>query len=106
MGTADLRPHPPLIVGSRDARAGLPSFGSGREPRAEAEDGERRASIDLDRIAEYGVPVPDRARDVRENVVSVVKVSPSWKWSKRPDRRRRPPTDGDTLDAFADSRTQ
>ncbi|MFJ5274222.1 hypothetical protein [Streptomyces sp. NPDC088358] len=81
MGTAALRPHPPSRA-VEGARAGLPSFGSGREPRVAAEAGERQASIDLDRIAEYGVPVPDRARDVRENVVSVVKVSPSWKWSR------------------------
>ncbi|GAA4675263.1 Asp23/Gls24 family envelope stress response protein [Streptomyces chumphonensis] len=34
--------------------------------------GERQTALDLDIVVEYGVPIPDVARDVRENVVAAV----------------------------------
>ncbi|MGC5000163.1 MULTISPECIES: Asp23/Gls24 family envelope stress response protein [unclassified Streptomyces] len=34
--------------------------------------GERQTAIDLDLVVEYGVPIADLARDVRENVIDAV----------------------------------
>ncbi|MET7451929.1 Asp23/Gls24 family envelope stress response protein [Streptomyces sp. NPDC005574] len=34
--------------------------------------GERQTAVDLDLVVEYGVPITDVARDVRENVISAV----------------------------------
>ncbi|MDX3850001.1 Asp23/Gls24 family envelope stress response protein [Streptomyces sp. AK02-01A] len=34
--------------------------------------GERQTAIDLDLVVEYGVPITDMAREVRENVISAV----------------------------------
>ncbi|WP_431784175.1 Asp23/Gls24 family envelope stress response protein [Streptomyces chumphonensis] len=34
--------------------------------------GERQTALDLDIVVEYGVPIPDVAHDVRENVVAAV----------------------------------
>ncbi|MFC9815463.1 Asp23/Gls24 family envelope stress response protein [Streptomyces virginiae] len=34
--------------------------------------GERQAAVDVELVVEYGVPVPDVARDVRENVMAAV----------------------------------
>lgn len=34
--------------------------------------GERQTALDLDLVVEYGVPIADVARDVRENVISAV----------------------------------
>ncbi|MBN0043472.1 Asp23/Gls24 family envelope stress response protein [Streptomyces actuosus] len=34
--------------------------------------GERQAAVDLDLVVEYGVPITDVSRDVRENVISAV----------------------------------
>ncbi|MFI8363864.1 Asp23/Gls24 family envelope stress response protein [Streptomyces sp. NPDC085612] len=47
---------------------GRPNVGRG----AKAEVGERQAAIDVELVVEYGVPVPDVARDVRENVIGAV----------------------------------
>ncbi|MFF5494997.1 Asp23/Gls24 family envelope stress response protein [Streptomyces aquilus] len=47
---------------------GRPNVGRG----VKVEVGERQTAIDLDLVVEYGVPVMDVARDVRENVVSAV----------------------------------
>ncbi|WP_340558309.1 Asp23/Gls24 family envelope stress response protein [Streptomyces sp. GSL17-111] len=34
--------------------------------------GERQTALDLDIVVEYGVPIPDVAHDVRENVIAAV----------------------------------
>ncbi len=34
--------------------------------------GERQTAIDLDLVVEYGVPITDMARDVRENIIAAV----------------------------------
>lgn len=47
---------------------GRPNVGRG----VKAEVGERQAAIDVELVVEYGVPVPDVARDVRENVIGAV----------------------------------
>ncbi|WP_405949499.1 Asp23/Gls24 family envelope stress response protein [Streptomyces prunicolor] len=47
---------------------GRPNVGRG----VKVEVGERQTAIDLDLVVEYGVPITDVARDVRENVVSAV----------------------------------
>ncbi|WP_420082304.1 Asp23/Gls24 family envelope stress response protein [Streptomyces sp. JL4002] len=47
---------------------GRPNVGRG----VKAEVGERQTAIDVELVVEYGVPVPDVARDVRENVIGAV----------------------------------
>ncbi|MZD09048.1 Asp23/Gls24 family envelope stress response protein, partial [Streptomyces sp. SID5785] len=47
---------------------GRPNVGRG----VKVEVGERQTAIDLDLVVEYGVPIADLAREVRENVVSAV----------------------------------
>ncbi|MFE9046009.1 Asp23/Gls24 family envelope stress response protein [Streptomyces sp. NPDC007818] len=47
---------------------GRPHVGRG----VKVEVGERQAAIDVELVVEYGVPVPDVARDVRENVIGAV----------------------------------
>ncbi|GHA92726.1 MULTISPECIES: Asp23/Gls24 family envelope stress response protein [Streptomyces] len=47
---------------------GRPNVGRG----VKVEVGERQTAIDLDLVVEYGVPIADLARDVRENVVDAV----------------------------------
>ncbi|MFD9727625.1 Asp23/Gls24 family envelope stress response protein [Streptomyces sp. NPDC059072] len=47
---------------------GRPNLGRG----VKVEVGERQAAIDVELVVEYGVPVPDVARDVRENVIAAV----------------------------------
>ncbi|MEU6840435.1 Asp23/Gls24 family envelope stress response protein [Streptomyces sp. NPDC046716] len=47
---------------------GRPNVGRG----VKVEVGERQTAIDLDLVVEYGVPITDVARDVRENVISAV----------------------------------
>ncbi|MFJ4715972.1 Asp23/Gls24 family envelope stress response protein [Streptomyces sp. NPDC088785] len=47
---------------------GRPNVGRG----VKVEVGEKQTAIDLDLVVEYGVPIMDVARDVRENVVSAV----------------------------------
>lgn len=47
---------------------GRPNVGRG----VKVEVGERQTAIDLDLVVEYGVPVMDVAREVRENVISAV----------------------------------
>ncbi|MYT20779.1 Asp23/Gls24 family envelope stress response protein [Streptomyces sp. SID7760] len=47
---------------------GRPNAGRG----VKVEVGERQAAIDVELVVEYGVPVPDVARDVRENVIGAV----------------------------------
>ncbi|MFJ3876886.1 Asp23/Gls24 family envelope stress response protein [Streptomyces sp. NPDC090077] len=47
---------------------GRPNLGRG----VKVEVGERQAAIDIELVVEYGVPVPDVARDVRENVIGAV----------------------------------
>ncbi|MEU7489207.1 Asp23/Gls24 family envelope stress response protein [Streptomyces sp. NPDC042319] len=47
---------------------GRPNVGRG----VKVEVGERQTAIDLDLVVEYGVPITDVARDVRENVVAAV----------------------------------
>ncbi|MFC8661427.1 MULTISPECIES: Asp23/Gls24 family envelope stress response protein [Streptomyces] len=47
---------------------GRPNVGRG----VKVEVGERQTAIDLDLVVEYGVPIADVARDVRENVISAV----------------------------------
>ncbi|MGR8012094.1 Asp23/Gls24 family envelope stress response protein [Streptomyces hypolithicus] len=47
---------------------GRPNVGRG----VKVEVGERQAAIDIDLVVEYGVPIMDVARDVRENVISAV----------------------------------
>ncbi|MDN3026021.1 Asp23/Gls24 family envelope stress response protein [Streptomyces sp. S.PB5] len=47
---------------------GRPNVGRG----VKAEVGERQAAVDLDLVVEYGVPIPEVAREVRENVISAV----------------------------------
>lgn len=47
---------------------GRPNVGRG----VKVEVGERQAAIDVELVVEYGVPVPDVARDVRENVIGAV----------------------------------
>lgn len=47
---------------------GRPNVGRG----VKVEVGERQTAIDLDLVLEYGVPIMDVARDVRENVISAV----------------------------------
>ncbi|MER7730322.1 Asp23/Gls24 family envelope stress response protein [Streptomyces erythrochromogenes] len=47
---------------------GRPHVGRG----IKVEVGERQAAIDVELVVEYGVPVPDVARDVRENVIGAV----------------------------------
>ncbi|MFB7805365.1 Asp23/Gls24 family envelope stress response protein [Streptomyces virginiae] len=47
---------------------GRPNVGRG----VKVEVGERQAAIDVELVVEHGVPVPDVARDVRENVMAAV----------------------------------
>lgn len=47
---------------------GRPNVGRG----VKVEVGERQTAIDIDLVVEYGVPIADLARDVRENVISAV----------------------------------
>ncbi|MEB8337567.1 Asp23/Gls24 family envelope stress response protein [Streptomyces endophyticus] len=47
---------------------GRPNVGRG----VKVEVGERQTAIDVDLVVEYGVPIADLARDVRENVISAV----------------------------------
>ncbi len=47
---------------------GRPNVGRG----VKVEVGERQTAIDLDLVVEYGVPITDLARDVRENVIAAV----------------------------------
>ena len=47
---------------------GRPNVGRG----VKVEVGERQTAVDLDLVVEYGVPITDVARDVRENVISAV----------------------------------
>ncbi|PWI17819.1 Asp23/Gls24 family envelope stress response protein [Streptomyces sp. Act143] len=47
---------------------GRPNVGRG----VKVEVGERQTAIDLDLVVEYGVPITDVSRDVRENVISAV----------------------------------
>ncbi|MFR9799153.1 Asp23/Gls24 family envelope stress response protein [Streptomyces sp. MS06] len=47
---------------------GRPNVGRG----VKVEVGERQAAVDLDLVVEYGVPITDVSRDVRENVISAV----------------------------------
>ncbi|MCD7440781.1 Asp23/Gls24 family envelope stress response protein [Streptomyces lincolnensis] len=47
---------------------GRPNVGRG----VKVEVGERQAAVDLDLVVEYGVPITDVARDVRENVIGAV----------------------------------
>jgi uncharacterized alkaline shock family protein YloU len=47
---------------------GRPNVGRG----VKVEVGERQAAVDLDLVVEYGVAIPDVAREVRENVISAV----------------------------------
>ncbi|MFD4244543.1 Asp23/Gls24 family envelope stress response protein [Streptomyces sp. NPDC058525] len=47
---------------------GRPNLGRG----VKVEVGQRQAAIDVELVVEYGFPVPDVARDVRENVISAV----------------------------------
>lgn len=44
--------------------------GVGRGVKAEV--GERQTALDLDLVVEYGVPIADVARDIRENVITAV----------------------------------
>lgn len=47
---------------------GRPNVGRG----VKVEVGERQTAIDLDLVVEYGVPIADLAREVRENVIDAV----------------------------------
>ncbi|MCT2594652.1 Asp23/Gls24 family envelope stress response protein [Streptomyces sp. N2-109] len=47
---------------------GRPNVGRG----VKVEVGERQTALDLDLVVEYGVPITDVARDVRENVIAAV----------------------------------
>ncbi|RLL67738.1 Asp23/Gls24 family envelope stress response protein [Streptomyces sp. Z26] len=47
---------------------GRPNVGRG----VKVEVGERQTALDLDLVVEYGVPITDVARDVRENVIQAV----------------------------------
>ncbi|MGP3775975.1 Asp23/Gls24 family envelope stress response protein [Streptomyces sp. SDT5-1] len=47
---------------------GRPNVGRG----VKVEVGERQTAIDIDLVVEYGVPIADLARDVRENVIGAV----------------------------------
>lgn len=47
---------------------GRPNVGRG----VKVEVGERQAAVDLDLVVEYGVAIPDVAREVRENVITAV----------------------------------
>ncbi|THA25376.1 Asp23/Gls24 family envelope stress response protein [Streptomyces sp. RKND-216] len=47
---------------------GRPNVGRG----VKVEVGERQTALDLDLVVEYGVPIRDVARDVRENVITAV----------------------------------
>jgi uncharacterized alkaline shock family protein YloU len=47
---------------------GRPNVGRG----VKVEVGERQTAVDLDLVVEYGVPIADVAREVRENVISAV----------------------------------
>lgn len=47
---------------------GRPNVGRG----VKVEVGEHQAAIDVELVVEYGVPVPDVARDVRDNVIAAV----------------------------------
>ncbi|MEU8777100.1 Asp23/Gls24 family envelope stress response protein [Streptomyces sp. NPDC048606] len=47
---------------------GRPQLGRG----VKVEVGARQAAIDVELVVEYGVPVPEVARDVRENVIGAV----------------------------------
>ncbi|GHE32158.1 Asp23/Gls24 family envelope stress response protein [Streptomyces hydrogenans] len=47
---------------------GRPQLGRG----VKVEVGERQAAVDVELVVEYGVPVPDVAREVRENVIAAV----------------------------------
>ncbi len=47
---------------------GRPNVGRG----VKVEVGERQTAVDLDIVVDYGVPITDVARDVRENVIAAV----------------------------------
>ncbi|WP_229901742.1 Asp23/Gls24 family envelope stress response protein [Streptomyces zaomyceticus] len=47
---------------------GRPNVGRG----VKVEVGERQTAIDIDLVVEYGVPITDVARDVRENIIEAV----------------------------------
>ncbi|MFJ8795641.1 Asp23/Gls24 family envelope stress response protein [Streptomyces sp. NPDC102462] len=47
---------------------GRPNVGRG----VKVEVGERQAAVDLNLVVEYGVPIPEVAREVRANVISAV----------------------------------
>ncbi|EGX55117.1 hypothetical protein SZN_34492 [Streptomyces zinciresistens K42] len=47
---------------------GRPNVGRG----VKVEVGERQTAVDLDLVVEYGVPIADVCRDVRENVIAAV----------------------------------
>ncbi|MFD7964649.1 Asp23/Gls24 family envelope stress response protein [Streptomyces zaomyceticus] len=47
---------------------GRPNVGRG----VKVEVGERQTAIDIDLVVEYGVPITDVARDVRENIIAAV----------------------------------
>ncbi|MFE9680461.1 Asp23/Gls24 family envelope stress response protein [Streptomyces sp. NPDC002701] len=55
-------------VRDRVPGGGRPNVGRG----VKVEVGERQTAIDLDLVVEYGVPITDVARDVRENVIAAV----------------------------------
>ena len=50
----------------------VPGGGSNVSRGVKVEVGERQTAIDLDLVVEYGVPINDLARDVRENVIEAV----------------------------------
>lgn len=57
-------------IGAVRARVpgGRPGVGRG----VKVEVGERQAAVDLELVVEYGVPITDVSRDVRENVIAAV----------------------------------
>ncbi|MFF2848053.1 Asp23/Gls24 family envelope stress response protein [Streptomyces sp. NPDC058001] len=53
-------------------RERVPGGGAGVGRGVKVEVGERQAAIDIDVVVEYGVPLKEVARDVRENVIDSV----------------------------------